>query len=127
MNLPGTALEFLDAFRGVLAPLREEDGFEGVYDRMPVVHCHCFTKEMERVGAEVDIRQVRFSFFSFFHSVFNTSLKWTSSTKRAEAALGEPLPEDTTFHFVRKVSPKKDMYCVSFTPSRELMVGAGAP
>lgn len=69
MNLPGTALEFLDAFRGVLSPLRDEPGFGEVYDAMPVIHCHCFTKEMDRVLAEADIRQVR-----FFHSFFNTTI-----------------------------------------------------
>jgi tRNA (guanine37-N1)-methyltransferase len=59
MNLPGTALEFLDAFRGLLTSLRNEPGFEEDYDVMPMIHCHCFTRELERPGAERDIRTVR--------------------------------------------------------------------
>jgi tRNA (guanine37-N1)-methyltransferase len=58
MNLPDTAIMFLDAFRGILAP---DEGYDlsSTYEVMPMVHCHCFTRELEPQKAEVDIRQVR--------------------------------------------------------------------
>ncbi|CDO73097.1 hypothetical protein BN946_scf185007.g151 [Trametes cinnabarina] len=93
MNLPDTAILFLDAFRGVLAP--ENAGgrdLSGLYDAasMPMVHCHCFTRELELAKAEADIRQ------------------------RVEEKLGHTVGEETSFHWVRSVAPQKEMYCVSF-------------
>jgi tRNA (guanine37-N1)-methyltransferase len=57
MNLPDSAITFLDAFHGIFASSPELSGVygEGI---MPMVHCHCFTREMQREKAEVDIRQV---------------------------------------------------------------------
>jgi len=89
MNLPDTALLFLDSFRGLFSNLPRE-AFREVYNVMPMVHCHCFTREREPIEAEKDIRQ------------------------RGQDALGCPLPSDTIFHLVRTVAPNKDMYCVSF-------------
>lgn len=61
MNLPDSAITFLDAFRGLLAPANlggKAKNINGIYDVMPMVHCHCFTREIELDKAEVDIRQV---------------------------------------------------------------------
>ena len=58
MNLPATAITFLDAFRGVLVQ-DEVPGLRETYDVMPMIHCHCFTRELDPKKAEVDIRQVR--------------------------------------------------------------------
>lgn len=56
MNLPDSAIEFLDAFRGIFAEPELREAYEG---RLPMVHCHCFTREVEdRTGAESDIKQV---------------------------------------------------------------------
>lgn len=60
MNLPGTALEFLDAFRGCLTPIKDEPEFPQVYAEMPLVHCHCFTRELDPDKAKQDIQQVPF-------------------------------------------------------------------
>jgi len=56
MNLPDTAILFLDAFKGVITSQEMKDAYEG---KMPLVHCHCFTRELEQHNAEVDIRKVR--------------------------------------------------------------------
>ena len=70
MNLPDSAITFLDAFRGILAPSssssssQAEIDLAATYDVMPMVHCHCFTRELEREAAERDIRHVR-SFVRF--------------------------------------------------------------
>ncbi|KAI5997975.1 S-adenosyl-L-methionine-dependent methyltransferase [Pisolithus albus] len=91
MNLPDSALDFLDAFRGVMVA-RDRNGREldGLYDAMPMIHCYCFTRELEPVKAEADIRL------------------------RVEAKIGHKVEEDMDLHLVRSVAPNKDMYCVSF-------------
>jgi tRNA (guanine37-N1)-methyltransferase len=68
MNLPGSAIDFLDAYRGLYVPLKDRPGFmeelggEKV-DNMPLIHCYCFTKDVE--NAEKDICQVGYrSLFS---------------------------------------------------------------
>ena len=63
LNLPATAIEFLDAFSGAFQEVRNDEGTEALYtpESMPQVHCHCFTRELEREKAIEDIREVRFS------------------------------------------------------------------
>ncbi|KAI9570329.1 S-adenosyl-L-methionine-dependent methyltransferase [Boletus coccyginus] len=99
MNLPDSALEFLDAFRGFLAPQGQDGGrLDGVYATMPMVHCYCFTRELDPHKAEVDIRQ------------------------RAVAKIGTELGNEVAFHKVRSVAPNKDMYCISFRLPREVVL-----
>ncbi|KAF8921929.1 Met-10+ like-protein-domain-containing protein [Mucidula mucida] len=90
MNLPDSAIEFLDTFRGVLAApeLREK------YTTMPMVHCHCFTREAEEEKA---------------HAIF-----WRVALK-----LGRRPAEDVSLFHVRSVAPGKEMYCISFRLPRE--------
>jgi len=67
MNLPDSAIEFLDAFRGIFAEPELREAYEG---RMPMVHCHCFTREAEdQTRAERDIKQVSV--------VAGTGRRWT--------------------------------------------------
>jgi tRNA (guanine37-N1)-methyltransferase len=64
MNLPGTAIEFLDAFSPAFAALlgsQEPEEVRKVYDKMPIVHVHCFTRELELESARRDILQVSVS------------------------------------------------------------------
>lgn len=97
MNLPDSAISFVDAFRGILAgeSEAEESVFREVYETMPMVHCHCFTRELETDAARKDIQQ------------------------RVEEQLGHPLGKDVSLHFVRSVAPSKDMYCISFRLPQE--------
>lgn len=59
MNLPDSALEFLDAYRGSYTPLLSEPNFSGKEKTpMPLIHTHCFTRELEREKASLDICSV---------------------------------------------------------------------
>ncbi|CAA7264835.1 unnamed protein product [Cyclocybe aegerita] len=94
MNLPDSAITFLDAFRGILAD--DSRNLSGEYEQMPMVHCHCFTRELDIARAEEDIRQ------------------------RVEEKLGHPLGNEISLHLVRSVAPSKEMYCISFRLPREV-------
>lgn len=61
MNLPATALEFLDAFRTAFTQSTHASEIRELYSQngMPMVHCHCFTRELEKERAEEDITRVR--------------------------------------------------------------------
>ena len=113
MNLPATALEFLDGFRPAftsashLERIRELYGAQG----MPVVHCHCFTRELEKENAEADILKVR---------PLAGAEKMLTRRQRAEGALGMSIA-DPSFHYVRRVAPTKDMYCLSFAVPAAIM------
>nr|GAT57463.1 predicted protein [Mycena chlorophos] len=88
MNLPDSALQFLDAYRGILCT----PGTREVYPddaSLPMIHCHCFTREIDPAAAEADILQ------------------------RASEKLGRKLT-DYSLHLVRSVAPNKEMYCISF-------------
>jgi tRNA (guanine37-N1)-methyltransferase len=64
MNLPNSALEFLDAFRGIYRELLEAPGGreaveERGEDRLPMVHCYCFVKGATTdAEAEADVLEV---------------------------------------------------------------------
>ncbi|KIK70621.1 hypothetical protein GYMLUDRAFT_65841 [Collybiopsis luxurians FD-317 M1] len=94
MNLPDTAIQFLDAFQGVLSTRALQEA----YSMMPMIHCHCFTRELEQEGAEKDIKQ------------------------RVEEKLGGPVENDVAIRKVRSVAPGKEMYCISFRLPREVAV-----
>ena len=59
MNLPDSAIQFLDAFRGILID-DQRNLREKYHDQMPMIHCHCFTRELELEAAGQDIQQVRY-------------------------------------------------------------------
>ncbi|KAG6813208.1 hypothetical protein H0H92_013095 [Tricholoma furcatifolium] len=101
MNLPDTAITFLDAFRGVLASDRDH-GIRELYDVMPMIHCHCFTRELDPKMAEADIRQ------------------------RVEEKIGASLSGDIQTHWVRSVAPNKEMYCISFRLPPEVAFASSA-
>lgn len=65
MNLPATALEFLDAYRGLYSHLAAHAGREALQAELearatmeevepyPMVHVHCFTKDVEHAGTDI--------------------------------------------------------------------------
>lgn len=68
MNLPDSAITFLPSYVSCYTPLLAERSFIDEYGgeeeakrkvEMPMVHCYCFTKEIEIGKAEIDILQVR--------------------------------------------------------------------
>ncbi|KAI8642980.1 Met-10+ like-protein-domain-containing protein [Parasitella parasitica] len=97
MNLPATAIEFLDAFRGLYH--NQKDLFNASpRAKLPMIHCHCFTKSSDALQ---DI-----------------------SERVARVMGGNPDPSKSSVHWVRNVAPKKDMYCISFPLSSDIAFAA---
>ncbi|XP_062379363.1 tRNA (guanine(37)-N1)-methyltransferase [Sardina pilchardus] len=92
MNLPALALDFLDAFKGLLAP--ESDQETSGKSSLPMVHCYGFSKEED---PKKDV------------------------VARASANLGFELEGCCSVHLVRNVAPNKEMMCVSFTLPHQVL------
>ncbi|CAO1635827.1 unnamed protein product [Sympodiomycopsis kandeliae] len=103
MNLPDSALEFLDAYRGAYKDLANEVGIDILESEIsskqyPMVHVHCFTKDLANPHLDVCNRANHYLGLDADHP---DRLNPTST------------PE-INLHWVRRVSPNKDMYCLSF-------------
>lgn len=108
MNLPGTSIEFLDAFNGVYA------GHEHLFapytsKPLPTVHVYCFSGHSENeIDDHIDIC-TRMS-ERLGHTI--TVEDRVGGTGNAELELA--------IHNVRLVSPNKQMFCASFRLPREV-------
>ena len=149
LNLPATAIEHIGCFRGMYTPLMQSEADEeamwtalrryseargwdvdkeGGY-RYPMVHCYCFTKEVDNF--QRDICEVRvLSSFLFVRGEVrcqSADLNALLPMQRATRHLGYPVDPDTlrdfNLHLVRSVAPKKDMYCLSFRLPKEVVFG----
>lgn len=112
MNLPATALEFLDAFRGLYTRLAAHAGHEAWQaewearrnvpglELWPMVHVHCFTKEVDRAGEDICQRA-------------SQALGLDEADYLRPPGTPHATP-DLSLHLVRSVAPSKDMYCLSF-------------
>jgi len=89
MNLPDTAISFLDTFRGILA-VDEHYDLASIYETMPMVHCHCFTRELDPQKAEADIRQVLFLPWSLLVADHNLSASGTPTRCSPERGCVSP-------------------------------------
>ncbi|SCV05025.1 LANO_0G16842g1_1 [Lachancea nothofagi CBS 11611] len=110
MNLPDSALTFLDEFVGLYS--RFPDVIENVkklpdFDA-PWIHCHCF----EKYDAEERPEPTMSDLHRRLHARVKQIMKVDDTV----------LPfEQLQFHLVRKVAPTKPMFCVSFKLPDELL------
>ncbi|KAL5001209.1 hypothetical protein BDV10DRAFT_192412 [Aspergillus recurvatus] len=108
MNLPGNALEFLDAFIGVYA------GWEELFaphtkEQLPMVHVYCFSGHSENeVDDHIDICK-RMSERLDFPITIEDRVGGAGKTEL-----------ELSIHNVRLVSPNKQMFCASFRLPREV-------
>lgn len=90
----------------------------GIYgDEMPMVHCHCFTRELDPALAEKDIRQVC---SGLLDAEFRNDHGTNFFIQRVEEKLGHALTPEVSLHLVRSVAPNKEMYCISFRLPKEV-------
>ena len=99
MNLPASAVEFLDTFKGIygkISPELTQDKAKigvGSIRKLPKVHCYCFSKAEDPVS---------------------------DAKMQVLTRLGVAQLENCEVYSVRNVAPKKMMMCVSFALPREV-------
>lgn len=102
MNLPASGVEFLDAFKGIY--VRRSQEFSPHTPReLPMVHVYCFLEQKETEEEDRDAVCEAVS-NHLGHKIF-------------------PSTPDTEIHFVRRVSPRKKMFCVTFRLPPEIAFG----
>lgn len=100
MNLPDSAIDFLGDFVGLYDNATDKE------KKMPWIHVHCF----EKYGNDEEP-----SMEELYQRVHTRILKAMNTDPSV-------LPiENLSFHLVRKVSPTKPMFCVSYQLPRELV------
>jgi tRNA (guanine37-N1)-methyltransferase len=108
MNLPATAIEFLDAFPGLYAG--EEQLFApNTQQKLPMIHVYCFSGNSDNeVDDHIDICE-RIS-ERIGHKITVDDCVGGKGNQDVELAI----------YNVRLVSPKKQMFCASFRLPREV-------
>lgn len=102
MNLPATAIEFLDAFQGVYAG-KEALFAPNTEQKLPMVHVYCFSGHSENeVDDHIDICER-----------VSERIGYKITVEDCVGGSGNPDIE-LAIHNVRLVSPNKQMFCASF-------------
>lgn len=103
MNLPALAIEFLDAFKGLIKETEKPESFDKIF--LPKVYCYCFidhNTEASKKALEVELE--------------------TATRDRVRGILGESVDRDMTIRYVRKVAPNKEMMCTMFSLTWDVLV-----
>lgn len=90
MNLPASAIEFLDIFKGLFSNFKDKltiGESSRSHFTLPMIHCYCFSK---------------------------SEVPENDAQSQAEKVLGAKMDKDCKVHYVRDVAPNKAMLCVSF-------------
>lgn len=95
MNLPASAITFLDCFRGLYAG--HEDLFAAGERQLPLVHVHCFALKSDDEVPLLDIA-ARIS------KELGVEMRPGDAEREGEVAI----------HDVRDVAPAKRMFCATF-------------
>ena len=102
MNLPASAIEFLDAFRGVYHG-RESDFQPHTSQKLPLIHLYLFQTKLDTEEEE--------------HQEICERI---SKHIGAEVKQNDPIL-DIDIRYVRLVAPKKKMFCASFRIPRSVV------
>lgn len=103
MNLPDSAIDFLGNFNGLYKGVSISPDID-----MPWIHVHCFEKY--EANDTISMPQLH-------ERVYKRILTALDTTP-------ETLPEsELQYHLVRKVSPTKPMFCVSFKLPKDIGLG----
>ncbi|PLW22001.1 hypothetical protein PCANC_04343 [Puccinia coronata f. sp. avenae] len=104
INLPDSAISFLDAFRDLYRPLQHHPEFihavRSNLDKLPLLHCYCFTRQVDDPSPDI--------------------------CQRVSEVLKFNVLPTTVSHFqlkfIRAVAPHKDMYRITFQLPIDLLL-----
>ncbi|CUM62944.1 uncharacterized protein PRCAT00000504001 [Priceomyces carsonii] len=101
MNLPDSAITFLDAFIGLYHGRDDVKKITGF--KLPKIHVHCFEKFSPH-DSEPSIEELNKRTYNRIIKILDFDIPFS----------------EFSFHLVRKVAPTKPMFCVSFTLPEEV-------
>lgn len=148
MNLPALSIDLLECFHNIYPSSSTSSHLQRLLSSLPIVHCLCFTKSSDPINDAVSrietilntkLPPLTKESYNPQQKQQNTATelkenqnnatndKSTSKSKNQKPSLTPPvvLPSANTthIHFIRNVSPAKDMICVSFYIPVEVVTG----
>lgn len=109
MNLPATAIEFLDAFVGVYAGMETHFEPHSPGQNLPMIHVYCFSGNSEDVRVDHEDVCKRISERMGFTLSPDDTVNGSGNRER-----------ELEIYNVRLVSPTKQMFCASFRLPKEV-------